>query len=116
MVKHSIEISEGIIFQLTAVLNTFKSEEVDLAYDVLMNNNSKIEDINKVVDSMNFLNKDYMQNIEEVKKFADYIAERTKKGMSKCFKKVDILLKKMQSYIKELDFHNYDDFKKVHAD
>ena len=81
-----------------------------------MNNQSKVEEINKVVDSMNFLNKDYMQNIEEVKKFTDYIAERAKKSMNKCFKKIDILLNKMTSHIKELDFNNYDEFKKVYAE
>ena len=81
-----------------------------------MNNQSKVEDINKVVDSMNFLNKDFMQDVESVKNFTDYIAERAKKSMSKTFKKIDLLLKKMQSHIKELDFNNFEDFKKGYAE
>jgi hypothetical protein len=60
---------------------------------------------------INFLNRDYLQDVEAVKKFADYIADRVKRTISKTVKKVDILLKKMQDHIKQLDFTKYREFK-----
>lgn len=51
-----------------------------------------------------------MQDVDSVRKFTDYITERVKRSMSKTAKKVDFILTKMQSYIKELDFTMFEDF------
>ena len=65
-----------------------------------MDNKSKPEDINNIVEIIQFLNKDYMQDADSVKKFTDYITDRVKRSISKTVKKVDFILNKMQSYIK----------------
>jgi predicted RND superfamily exporter protein len=76
-----------------------------------MDNKSKPEEINDIVEIIQFLNKDYMQDVDSVKKFTDYISERVKRSISKTVKKVDFILNKMQSYIKELDFTMFQHFK-----
>jgi len=75
-----------------------------------MDNKSKPEEINDIVEVLQFLNKDYMQDVDSVKKFTDYISERVKRSISKTVKKVDFILNKMQSYIKELDFTMFQHF------
>lgn len=105
------ELENGILFQLTTVMKTFTNDEIDKAYEVLTNGDSDIEVVNEYVNMINFLNKDYLQDVEAVKKFADVIAERVKRSINKTAKKVDILFKKMQDHIKQLDFSKYREFK-----
>jgi uncharacterized protein YPO0396 len=92
-------------------MKTFTNEEIDKAYDMLQNKNAEIDSINEYVAMVNFLNKDYLEDVEAVKKFANVISERVKKVISKTVKKVDNLLKKMQEHIKEVDFTKYHEFK-----
>lgn len=105
------ELESGILFQLTTVMKTFTNEEIDRAYEVLTNGDSDIEQVNEYVAMINFLNKDYLQDVDAVKKFADVITERVKRSINKTAKKVDILFKKMQEHIKQLDFNKYREFK-----
>ena len=81
-------------------MKTFQSDEVDRAYETLMDNKSKPEEVNHIVEVIQFLSKDYMQDVDSVKKFTDYITDRVKRSISKTVKKVDFILNKMQSYIK----------------
>jgi hypothetical protein len=92
-------------------MKTFACDEVDRAYNILMDPAAKREEVNEVVDSINFLSKDYFQDVDTIKKFGDYIAERAKKCIGKTVKKMDFILKKMQSFIKELDFSKYEEFR-----
>jgi hypothetical protein len=38
------------------------------------------------------------------------VTERAKKSINKTTKKIEIILRKMQNYIKELDFTKYEEF------
>jgi hypothetical protein len=82
------ELQNGVLFQLTAVMKTFTNDEIDKAYEVLVDGESDQEIVNEYVGMINFLNKDYLQDVEAVKKFADVITERVKRTISKTVKKV----------------------------
>lgn len=60
---------------------------------------------------INFLKKDYLQDVEAVKKFASCISERVTKTINKAAKKVEIVLRKLQEHIKEIDFNKYNEYK-----
>ncbi len=61
-----------------------------------MDGSSDIETVNQYVAMINFLNKDYLKDVETVKKFAEVISDRVKRTISKAVSKIDILFKKMQ--------------------
>ena len=82
------ELKDGILFQLHTVMKTFTNEEVESTYEVLINKDSEIDDINRSVKMMNFLSKDYIQDVDAVKKFSDFITERVKKAIIKTSKKI----------------------------
>ena len=82
------ELQNGVLFQLTTVMKTFTNDEIDKAYEVLVDGESDQEIVNEYVSMINFLNKDYLQDVEAVKKFADVITERVKRTISKTVKKV----------------------------
>jgi hypothetical protein len=82
------ELQNGVLFQLTTVMKTFTNDEIDKAYEVLVDGESDQEIVNEYVGMINFLNKDYLQDVEAVKKFADVITERVKRTISKTVKKV----------------------------
>jgi uncharacterized protein YPO0396 len=105
------ELQTGVLFQLNTVMKTFSNEELDKAHELMLDGGADLEAVNEYVAMVNFLNKDYLQDVEAVKKFADCVAERVKKTISKTVKKVDLLLKKMQDHIKQLDFNKYYDYK-----
>ena len=108
--KNMKELEDSILFQMQAVTRTFNNEEIDEAYDILMNPESKIEDINAIAKKMNFLDKDYLQDAQEIKKFMDYLTERTKKSISRAVKKIDIIFQKTMSHIQEFDFTKFQEF------
>jgi len=93
---HMKELENGIIFQLQAVMKTFTNDEIDKAFEVLNNPSSPRELINDYVLKINFLSKDYLEDVDNVKKFSNLIAKRTQKAISKTAKKVELLLNKMQ--------------------
>lgn len=76
-----------------------------------MDGDSDQETINEYVNMINFLNEKQFQDADTIKKMAEVITERVKKTISKTVKKVDILFKKMQEHIKQLDFTKYREFK-----
>ena len=82
------QLQEGIIFQLTTVMKTFGTEEIDQAYETMMSGQADPEEIDDYVNKMNFLNKDYLQDVEDVKKCSDYIADRVKRTIGKSVKRV----------------------------
>ena len=90
------QLQEGVIFQLTTVMKTFGTEEIDQAYELMMSGQADSEDIDEYVRKINFLNKDYLQDVEEVKKYSDYVADRVKRSIGKSVKKVELLLYRMQ--------------------
>jgi hypothetical protein len=75
-----------------------------------MDGNSDLEVVNEYVRNINFLDKDYLEDVEDVKKFTNSITERVARSISKTAMKVDLLMKKMQDYIKEIDFNNFHDY------
>ena len=101
------ELQNGILFQLETIQKTFTNDEIDIVYDTLMEGDPDVEVVNEYVSRLNFLNKDYLQDVDSVKKFADAIADRVRRTISKTVKKVDFLFTKMQEHIKQIDFSKY---------
>lgn len=72
----------------------------------MLSGNSKLDAINEFVAKINFLNKDCLQDVEKVKKYADIITNRTKKTIKKAADTIESVFKKMEGHIKEIDFNN----------
>ena len=75
-------------------MKTFTNEEIDKAHDVLLDGQAEPDAVNEYVKMMNFLNKGYLQDVEEVKKYADFISDKVKRAIGKTIKKVDTLMKR----------------------
>jgi len=56
---------------------------------------------------INFLSKDYLQDVEEVKKYADFVSEKAKRAINKTVKKTDTIMKKMNDFFKILNFNKF---------
>jgi uncharacterized protein YPO0396 len=108
--KNMEELKSGIILQLTAVMRTFTCEEIDHAYEVLMDGNSDLEVVNEYVRVINFLDKDFLEEVEAVKKFTSFITERVANNINKTTLKIQHILQKMQSSFKGVDFNSYHDY------
>ena len=102
------------MFQLETVKKTFNNDLLDEAYQTLTEESPKMEDVNRYVEMINFLDKDYLEDVEAIKKFANSITERVTKVISKTAMKVELLMRKMQDHIKEYDFNNFHEFTKNH--
>ena len=98
------ELEEGVIFQLTTLISTFSEEEADLAFETLRNKESKIEDIDLIVKKIEFLGRKEFEDAEKLKSYAENVATNVKRYIKKTNKRVDFLFKKMQGYIKQVDF------------
>ena len=104
------ELEDTILFQMQAVTRTFTNEEMNEAYDILMDPEAKIEDIDSIVKKVNFLDKEYLQDAQDIKTFMDYLTERTKKSLNRASKKIDIIFQKAMKHIQEFDFTKFQEF------
>jgi hypothetical protein len=93
------------------LMKTFTNEEIDRAYEVLLEGQAEPETVNDYVKMINFLNREYLQDVDEVKRYADFIAEKVKRAIGKTAKKVETMMKKMNDHFKMLDLSKFQEFK-----
>jgi|LakMenE18May11ns_1017448.scaffolds.fasta_scaffold6327701_1 hypothetical protein len=58
---------------------------------------------------INFLDKDYLEDVEKLKKFTNSATDEVAKIINKTGKKMKSLLGKMQKLIKQIDFDHFRD-------
>lgn len=76
----------------------------------MLSNSSTVEEVNAVVDSINFLDKEHLHQSEAFKQYAEEVTTRVKACIRKSSRKAEFIFSKMQDYINSLDFSKIRDF------
>jgi hypothetical protein len=73
----------------------------------MLNGSADLDKVNEYVRAINFLDKNYMEDVDVIRKYADGLTKHTVLDIKSATSKIDCILGKYFNHFKSLDFTNY---------